>query len=147
MKQVIRLEIEQAEQEIGYLKARYLRQRGWTYTCATPGSRWMWTKSYRGRIMVMYEESALAVEKFIESPELAERAFVRGEKVLYTGLEGTSEAVFIEPYNDTHCTVRVLGGLMRIEWSKLTLPDPPAPPVQERCVCGGVGCNSCEPRG
>jgi hypothetical protein len=38
--------IEDAERELRDVKERYLRRWGWTSTCATPGSYWLWRRDF-----------------------------------------------------------------------------------------------------
>ena len=41
-----RLEITEAEQILEGLKRDYLLRFGWTETCATPGSCWLWRRDF-----------------------------------------------------------------------------------------------------
>lgn len=39
-------QIEDATSELGALKHAYLRRHGWSLTCNTPGSYWLWTRDF-----------------------------------------------------------------------------------------------------
>lgn len=39
-------QIDEAEAELDAIKARYLTRWGWTATCETPGSYWMWRRDF-----------------------------------------------------------------------------------------------------
>ena len=51
--------IERAHGEVDRAEMGYLRERGWEYTCSTPGSVWRWTKKVKNRFLVMRQDDAV----------------------------------------------------------------------------------------
>lgn len=45
-KLIARQLIDQAEQELKDCREHYLRKFGWTITCNTPGSFWLWRRDF-----------------------------------------------------------------------------------------------------
>lgn len=48
----------------------HLRRRGWNYVCDTPGSFWFWSKEYKGRVLLMSRDHAIALEVYLEEQEI-----------------------------------------------------------------------------
>lgn len=48
MKKIIRVtDLYNAQEDLRRLKEAYLRQHGWTTTCMTPGSFWLWRRDFK----------------------------------------------------------------------------------------------------
>lgn len=56
-------DITAAENELDSVRSRYLRERGWELTSATPHHCWMWQKPWGSRVLLVTEETALAIER------------------------------------------------------------------------------------
>jgi hypothetical protein len=53
-------ELEQSEREVEIKRHQFLRDRGWTRTCDTPGSYWMWSCALPDRrVILVNQEMAL----------------------------------------------------------------------------------------
>jgi hypothetical protein len=63
-------EISEVEAKREELEEVYLRERGWTQTCETPGSLWVWTKTLPdGRVVLVGRTQALAFATAMECTE------------------------------------------------------------------------------
>ena len=51
--------IMKARDEVDHAESGYLRERGWEYTCSTPGSVWRWAKRIKRRVLVMSQGDAV----------------------------------------------------------------------------------------
>lgn len=62
----INYEVEQLD----FKRQELLRKTGWKLTCDVPGSLWLWEKAVRGRVLMVNQSSALAIETWLqEFPE------------------------------------------------------------------------------
>jgi hypothetical protein len=53
-------ELEQSEREVELKRHQFLRERGWTRTCDTPGSYWLWSCVLPdNRVILVNQEMAL----------------------------------------------------------------------------------------
>lgn len=44
----------------------YLRSKGWTYTCDTPGSYWLWSLTYEGKVIMVDATHAVGIQQALE---------------------------------------------------------------------------------
>ena len=58
--------IDEAREQLQARINRFLRARGWTYTCDTPGSHWLWLKEYEGKVILVDQAYALSIERAID---------------------------------------------------------------------------------
>lgn len=57
-------DITKAQEELAELEAHYLKRFGWTYTCATPGSRWLWQRQMEdGRTFLTNADDAIQITR------------------------------------------------------------------------------------
>ena len=60
-------QLQQAKEVLEEVEKTYLEERGWQYTCKTPGSYWLWEKRLEdGRTVIAEKEFALRIELFLE---------------------------------------------------------------------------------
>lgn len=44
----------------------FLRSKGWTYTCDTPGSYWLWSRLYEGNVIMVDTTHALGIQRYLD---------------------------------------------------------------------------------
>lgn len=63
-------DVAQAQQDYADLKREYLREAGWSETCDTPGSYWLWSGTLPdGRAVLCDKATAVALQAAIDPPE------------------------------------------------------------------------------
>lgn len=65
IKQILE-DIETHYNELAQLRSKYLRLRGWQFTCQTVGSLWLWQKEINGKIYLMSENHAYSLQKELD---------------------------------------------------------------------------------
>jgi hypothetical protein len=60
-------ELQRREERLEHSRNDYLRARGWVSTCDTPGSIWLWTRVYHGRILAVQTSTAVLMQGHIDS--------------------------------------------------------------------------------
>jgi hypothetical protein len=58
----LRDDIQDAENQLEHFRSRYLTACGWEYTCDTPGSYWLWTKTIDGTRYAVSADLALSMQ-------------------------------------------------------------------------------------
>lgn len=56
-------DLQRAEERLFTTRKKYLEERGWKYTCQTPGSMWLWSKTYMDDRYMCNMTMALVVEE------------------------------------------------------------------------------------
>ncbi len=60
-------EIIKARHKLDYESDKYLRENGWTHTCDTPGSYWLWSKELEdGRTMLVEKGMAITLQSHMD---------------------------------------------------------------------------------
>jgi len=59
-------DLRKAEYRLKKLQEDYLIQNGWSYTCQTPGSFWLWEHVVKAGKMRLSFELAVEMTKFVE---------------------------------------------------------------------------------
>jgi hypothetical protein len=68
-------EAEHQERQLSVRIDLFLRARGWTHTCRTPGAHWLWTKTIDGTGYFVSRGFALSIERAVE-----EEAKTKGDR-------------------------------------------------------------------
>jgi hypothetical protein len=58
--------IRQRELDINAKKEEHLRAKGWSLTCSTPGSLWLWSHPHKGGIILVSIATALYMQEAVE---------------------------------------------------------------------------------
>lgn len=45
----------------------YLRACGWEWTCDTPGSLWLWTRKYKGKLILVNTDTAMHMQAHVNA--------------------------------------------------------------------------------
>jgi len=55
------------QEEVGFAKDQFLRERGWKHTSANPGSQWLWERKLEdGRVALLNTESAIWMQDWFD---------------------------------------------------------------------------------
>lgn len=59
--------LEDRAERVQYDRERYLRECGWSYTCDTPGSLWLWRREYQGKTLLVATDTAMHMQAAFNS--------------------------------------------------------------------------------
>jgi hypothetical protein len=57
-------ELIKQEVNMDTIQKHYLENAGWDYTCGTPGSIWMWKKTWNKKIILVNQVEAIRIQKY-----------------------------------------------------------------------------------
>jgi hypothetical protein len=64
MRNICYFDITKAQDDLAEIEAAYLKRYGWEYTCATPGSRWLWQRTMDdGRTLMAHADDAIEITR------------------------------------------------------------------------------------
>jgi hypothetical protein len=66
VKPVTYRELEVMRENLEAREHQYLREKGWQYTCNTPGSFWLWQKKVGDTILALELHHAISVQSHLD---------------------------------------------------------------------------------